>query len=53
MGCPFRPAEELAQGTEEAKELRRRLEEAEEQRRTLRARGEKCEARQKELEKNL
>lgn len=53
FGVPLRPAEELAQGTEEAKGLRRRLEEAEEQRRTLRARGEKCEARQKELEKSL
>ncbi|XP_074933795.1 coiled-coil domain-containing protein 194 [Phalacrocorax aristotelis] len=45
--------EELARGEEQVLGLRQRLEEAAEQRRVLRARGEQCEARQKELEATL
>ncbi|XP_054661934.1 coiled-coil domain-containing protein 194 [Grus americana] len=45
--------EELARGEVQALGLRRRLEEAAEQRRALRAHGERCEARQRELEATL
>lgn len=51
--CPLRPAEELAQGKEKALGLRQRLEAAVEQQRALRARGEQCEAQQRELEATL
>ncbi|XP_048783848.1 ribonuclease Y-like isoform X2 [Lagopus muta] len=45
--------EELAQGAELALGLQQRLEEMAEQRRALRARGERCEERQRELEATL
>ncbi|XP_068776319.1 coiled-coil domain-containing protein 194 isoform X3 [Struthio camelus] len=45
--------EVLARGEEEALGLQRRLEEAAEQRRALRARGERCEARQRQLQASL
>lgn len=47
------PTEELAQGAERALGLQRRLEETAEQRRALRARGERCEERQRDLEAML
>lgn len=53
LRASLHPAEELAQGAELALGLQQRLEEMAEQRRALRARGERCEERQRELEATL